>query len=205
MLPGQATSVVLDPDSGAVINSGTATTSRATSRSFTPASEGVGVEMSPNQGQIWSVMTGGDGNPLIVNDFNGTRHVNPTAGPTPNGAEGQIDLGVPGATGQRRRRSDLRRLALRGRRNTRRRLLRTLRHQRLRRELDRSPHPQPRAQDDPDQRRQPCPIIPSPATASSIAQGNYDLILTIDPTNPNIVYLGGSRRLDGNPVPTRPR
>ena len=38
MLAGQATDVVLDPNSGTVLNPTTGTTSRATSRSSTPAS-----------------------------------------------------------------------------------------------------------------------------------------------------------------------
>src|SRR5262249_28855082 len=30
-------------------------------------------------------------------------------------------------------------------------------------------------------------------------QGNYDISLTVDPTNPNVIYLGGT--LDGQPIP----
>ena len=71
-------------------------------------------------------MTGGVGNPLIVNDVNAP-NVNPVAGPTPNGAQGRIVLAVPDRDRQRRRGPDLRRLALRGRRHPRRRLLRALR------------------------------------------------------------------------------
>ena len=36
-----------------------------------------------------------------------------------------------------------------------------------------------------------------PLGNTQFAQGNYDVALTIDPTNPNIVYLGGTA--DGNP------
>ena len=50
--------------------------------------------MSPNQGQVWNMMTGGVGNPLIVNLFNG-KNVNPATNPSPNGAEGRIVLAVP--------------------------------------------------------------------------------------------------------------
>ena len=44
--------------------------------------------------------------------------------------------------------------------------------------------------------------LPAPTTTrwatAQFAQGNYDVSLAIDPTNPNIVYLGGTA--DGNPV-----
>ena len=87
-------------------------------------------------------------------------NVNPTAGPTPNGAEGRIVLAVPDATGNAAEDPDLRRLALRGRCQPRRRFLRALRHQGLRRELDRSHYSDLAAErcqrsGDPDQRRQP--------------------------------------------------
>jgi subtilisin-like proprotein convertase family protein len=99
MFSGQASSVVLDEDSGAVTNSATGTTSQGNLQIVYAGIEGVGVEMSPNQGQVWNLMTGGEGNPLIVNDFNGT-NVNPAAPPkTPNGPEGQIVLTVPAVTG----------------------------------------------------------------------------------------------------------
>ena len=50
--------------------------------------------MSPNQGQVWNLMAGTTGNPLIVNEFNLT-NVNPLTAPSPNGAEGRIVLAVP--------------------------------------------------------------------------------------------------------------
>ena len=65
--------------------------------------------MSPNQGQVWNLMTGGIGNPLIVNDLNTGTNVNPAAGPTPNGAQGRIVLAVPAPTGNAAQDADLRR------------------------------------------------------------------------------------------------
>ena len=58
--------------------------------------------MSTNQGQSWTLMAGGIGNPLIID----LRHrstqrqpnVNSVANPNPNGAEGKIVLAVPAAT-----------------------------------------------------------------------------------------------------------
>jgi len=92
MLPGQATSVVLDPES--------AGSTGGNLQVVYAGIRGVGVEMSPNQGQQWTVMSGGIGNPLIFNYLSAPpSNVNPAAGPTPNGAEGRIALAVPDATG----------------------------------------------------------------------------------------------------------
>ena len=55
--------------------------------------------MSPNQGQVWNLMAGGIGNPLIVDTSTPATNVNPAAGPTPNGAQGRIVLAVPAPTG----------------------------------------------------------------------------------------------------------
>ena len=56
--------------------------------------------MSTNQGQSWTLMTGGVGNPLIERPVppapTSTRR-HRTA--TPNGAEGRIVLAVPAPTG----------------------------------------------------------------------------------------------------------
>ena len=89
MLAGQATDVVLDPDSGTVLNPDTDTTVQGNLQVVYAAIRGVGVFMSPNQGQVWNLMPGGIGNPLIFNDFlTGRPNVNPVTGPTPNGAKG---------------------------------------------------------------------------------------------------------------------
>ena len=58
---------------------------------------GQGVYMSTNQGQSWTLMAGGVGNPQIVDTITG-KNVNPATNPTPNGAEGKIVLAVPAAT-----------------------------------------------------------------------------------------------------------
>ena len=54
MLPGQATDVVLDPDSGNVINPATDTTVQGNLQIVYAGIRGVGVYMSPNQGQVWT-------------------------------------------------------------------------------------------------------------------------------------------------------
>ena len=66
MLAGQATDVVLDPDSGTVLNPDTGTDVQGNLQVVYAAIRGVGVFMSPNQGQVWNQMLGGIGNPLII-------------------------------------------------------------------------------------------------------------------------------------------
>ena len=199
LLPGQATSVVLDADSGSVLNPITGTTTQGNLQVVFAGIRGVGVEMSPNQGRIWSLMNGGIGNPLIVNEYNAPQtNVNPTAGPTPNGAEGRVVLAVPDATsnaaeneiyegwvyaavsnpgggffglfvtkdfGQNWTDVSIPTLAAVG--------------------VNAQAIPTNNVSD---------PDYPITGGGQFTAQGNYDLILAIDPTNPNVVYLGGSAR-----------
>ena len=64
------------------------------------AFQGDGVYRSPNRGQNWALMGGGIGNPLIQNgDFPTPQPVPVTAGTTPNGAKGRIVLARPALTG----------------------------------------------------------------------------------------------------------
>ena len=100
VLAGQATDVVLDQSSGLILDPTSDTFHRGNLQVVYAGLRGQGVFMSPNQGQVWNLMTGGVGNPLIVNDFvAGQPNVNPVNGPTPNGAQGRIVLAVPDATG----------------------------------------------------------------------------------------------------------
>ena len=165
---GQATDVVLDPDSGTVLNPDTDTTVQGNLQVVYAGIRGVGVYMSPNQGQVWNLMAGGIGNPLIVDTRRTSTNVNPAAGPTPNGAQGRIVLAVPDPTGNAAQDADLRGLALRRRRHPRRRLRRALRDQGLRPELDRGPHPHRAAT------RAARSTRPSPPTTS--AQPDYPII-----------------------------
>jgi subtilisin-like proprotein convertase family protein len=59
---------------------------------------GQGVFMSPNQGTSWNLMAGGIGEPLLVNPLT-RKNVNPTVNPSPNGAQGRIELAAPAPTG----------------------------------------------------------------------------------------------------------
>ena len=127
------------------------------------------------------------------------RSTNPITqrGPGPNRP------GQARATGNAAPGPDLPGLALRRGRHPQRQLLRSLRDQGLRPELDPgSPREYPRPSSRVARSTRPSPpttsaspIIRSSAAVGSLpAQGNYDITLTIDPTNPNIVYLGGGRR-----------
>ncbi len=188
LLPGQATSVVLDQDSGG-LNTGNGTIVQGNLQIIYAGIRGVGVEMSPNEGQFWSVMTGGEGNPLIINDYNDT-NVNPTNGPTPNGAEGVIDLVVPNATGNNawdpiyegwlyaavETPAD----GFFG-------LFVTKDFGENWTEVHIPNLEQAIPTNDVNQAN-----YPITGNGQFSAEGNNDLVLTIDPTNPNIVYLGGS-------------
>ena len=100
VLAGQATSVVLDADSSATLDPDTNTYVQGNDQIVYAAIEGQGVYMSPNQGQIWNQLTGDIGNPLIFNDLKPPYpNINPTNGPGPNGPEGRITLAVPASTG----------------------------------------------------------------------------------------------------------
>ncbi|MGA2704845.1 MAG: VCBS repeat-containing protein, partial [Isosphaeraceae bacterium] len=100
MLAGNATDVVLDADSGTVLDPTTGTEVSGNLQIVYAAIEGQGVYISPNQGQVWNLMAGGVGNPLIVDRLNGKNtNVNPLTSPSPNGAEGRIVLAVPQPSG----------------------------------------------------------------------------------------------------------
>jgi large repetitive protein len=89
MRAGNATDVVLDPSS--------ATGGDGNLQIVYGAFQGDGVYISPNRGQTWNQMTGGVGNPLIVDTFDHT-NVAVAGGPTPNGGHGRIVLAKPALT-----------------------------------------------------------------------------------------------------------
>jgi len=97
MLAGQATDVILDADSAVPINPDTGTAAGNLQVVFAGI-EGQGVFMSPNQGQVWNLMAGNVGNPLIIDTIT-KNNVNPVNRPSPNGGQGRIVLSVPAPTG----------------------------------------------------------------------------------------------------------
>ena len=156
--------------------------------------------MSPNQGQVWNLMAGGIGNPLIVDTAAPARTSTRPADPTPNGAQGRIVLAKPAPTGNAVQDAvyagwlyaavatpagGLYGLYMTkdfGQNWTQVRIP-TL-----------PPAPRRSVQPGhPHQRRQPGRLTRS-SGRHDFPQGNYDITLTVDPTNPNIVYLGGTAR-----------
>ena len=197
MLSGQATDVVLDPNSGIVLDPTSGTNVQGNLQIVYAGIRGVGVEMSPNQGQGWSLMAGGIGNPLIL-DLRTSTNVNPASSSTPNGAEGRIVLAVPTPTGdavQDQIYSGWLYAAVAtpnsgffglfvtkdfGQNWTKVRIP-TLP------QVPGIPFNQDIATNDVSQ--PDYPILGGNATFGG--QGNYDIMLAVDPANPNIAYLGG--------------
>ena len=90
MRAGNATDVVLDPSS----NTGGDGNLQVVIAAF----QGDGVYLSPNRGQIWNLMAGGVGNPLIVDTLNNRNVGVGNLGASPNGAHGRIALAKPALT-----------------------------------------------------------------------------------------------------------
>src|SRR5262245_46957418 len=82
MRAGQATDVVLNASSGTGAPGGNL-------QIVYGAFRGEGVFISPNQGQVWNLMAGNGGNPLLVNPLT-QQNVNPLTQPSPNGGLGRI-------------------------------------------------------------------------------------------------------------------
>ncbi len=199
VLAGQATSVILDQDSGATTNSGSVTTSQGNLQVVYAGIAGVGVEMSPNQGGIWSVMTGGQGNPLIVNTFNNV-NVSPVPSATPNGAEGEIVLASPAETGNAAQDPiyegwlyaavETPGEGFFGLFETK-----DFGHNWTKIRIPTQPQTNP-------SNDVTLPDYSITGSGMFNPQGNNPLVITIDPSNPNIIYLGGSSvYLNGAPVP----
>ena len=98
MLAGNATDVLLNPDSGIPLNPDLGTGATGNLQIVYAGIAGQGVLMSPNQGQVWNLMNP-IGNPLIIDEITG-KNVNPAAEANPNsGSDGRIVLSMPAATG----------------------------------------------------------------------------------------------------------
>ena len=167
-----------------------------------PRIRGAGVFMSPNQGQVWNQMLGGIGNPLIFDDLIRARtQRQPGQRPDPQRRRGADRAGRAQPDRQCRRGRHLRRLALCGRRHPRRRPRRVFVTKDFGQNWTevRIPTEPNQGYDDepghPHQRRQPAELSASSARPM-FPQGNYNISLAVDPTDPNIIYLGGTA--DGN-------
>ena len=205
---GQATDVVLDPNSGPIdaVNNPTGNL-----QVVYAAFRGDGVYISPNQGQVWNLMNGGVGDPLIQDPvFNPPRPIavgNP--GANPNGAFGRIVLAKPALFPSSDPNAALKNFIYQGwlyagvvtpDNHLQGLYLTKDNGQNWTKVTD--PTLPPAAGDINGQPR----AIPSNDTTlnnydvlgnATFAQGNYDVSLAVDPTNPNIAYLGGTS--DGQP------
>jgi subtilisin-like proprotein convertase family protein len=205
VLTGTATAVVLDVNSGIILDPTTGTNIQGNLQIVYAGIEGVGVEMSTNQGQSWTLMAGGIGNPLIEDTVTGANDNPPLTQSTPNGAEGRITLTVPATTtnavwnqiysgwlyaavatsaggfdglfvtkdfGENWTKVNIA-TALGQIQNTQ------------------TPLTQP-VEDDTYNQATPSNDTAEPAyPLTDENQGNLDLSLTVDPTDPSILYLGG--------------
>ena len=98
MLAGNATDVILDADSAVPLNTDVNPGTTGNLQVVFAGMQGQGVFMSPNQGQVWNLMAGNVGNPLIIDEIT-KLNVNPATAPSPNGAQGRIVLSSPARTG----------------------------------------------------------------------------------------------------------
>jgi large repetitive protein len=201
MLSGQATSVIADPSSGQVLDPSTNTYVQGNLQVIYASIRGTGVFMSPNQGQVWNQMLGDIGNPLIFDDqYAVPPNVNPVNGLTPNGAEGRIELAVPNATGNIADDAVYAGWlyaivatpagALDG-------IFVTKDYGQNWTEVN--------IPTEPNEGYQSTPAIPSnDVTLSNYSvigtplfpQGNYNIAIAVDPTDPSVLYIGGTA--DGN-------
>lgn len=205
MRAGFATDVEFDPNSNVADAFSNPT---GNIRTIYGAFEGEGVFSSPNQGQLWNLMAGGVGDPLIQN-FNSTTSkfvpipVNAPAA-TPNGANGRIDIVHPAliteADGSITPGDAAQNLLYEG-------WLYALvstpdgHYGGLYMTKDggqnwtkvRIANSAGAATSGVTKAIAPTNDITSPDYDIFGGQGNYDMALTIDPNNPNVVYIGGSR------------
>jgi subtilisin-like proprotein convertase family protein len=196
VLTGNATDIVFDPNSGyfdAISNpTGNLTVLYA-------GVAGQGVFVSSNEGQAWSPVPGGVGNPLIQDGDLGTPTPPVPVGrpsDTPNGAKGRIVLAKPFLTGNPDQ--DLIyqgwlyvvTVAADGHLNGL-YLTKDFGQNWTKIHIGNVPGPNQfsiRATPTNDQQRPDY----DPLGAGLATQGNYDVSLAIDPTNPNVVYVGGT-------------
>ena len=197
---GQATDVVLDLNSGPVDAFGNTI---GNLRILYAAFRGEGVFISPNQGNVWNQLNGGVGKPFLVDGDVAIPPPIPVNNPssTPNGAKGRISLARPELTG-----NPLQDLLYQGwlyalvatpgssfeglyltkdfGQNWTKIHLPTL----------------PPIQNVPRAVPSNNPNLEDYDIGGSInPQLNYDQDLVIDPTNPNVVYVGGKRDLQSQP------
>jgi hypothetical protein len=202
---GQATDVTFDPNSGPVDAVSNPT---GNLQVLYGAFRGDGVYISPNQGQSWNLMAGGVGDPLIQDPATNPAKPIPVnnQGNSPNGGKGRIVLTKPALFPSSDPNATLKNFIYQGwlyaavstpdsrldglyltkdnGQNWTKVLFNTLPPiNNVKRGVPTNDTTQP---------------IYDPFGSTNFAQGNYDISLVSDPTNPNVVYLGGTQ--DGNPT-----
>ncbi|QDV39602.1 Ig-like domain-containing protein [Tautonia plasticadhaerens] len=193
---GQATDLLLDPGSGTPSLNNPAGNLQVVYAAF----RGEGVYLSPNQGQQFNVMPGGIGKPRVRDGdgFDPPEIPVTNAGVNPNGIDGRIVLAKPALTGDARQ--DLLYqgwlyAAVANPNGTLNGLYLTKDQGQNWTQLQLPNEPTP------DPSNIQYPIIPSndtslanydPTSNAEFSLANYALALTVDPTNPNVVYLGGT-------------
>ena len=203
VLAGQATDVILDPTSGTV---DAFTNPTGNLQRVFAGIRGSGVYQSTSEGVAgsFSLMTGGVGKPLVQDlDVSPTVPVQVTnQGPTPNGAKGRIVLAKPALTGDTRQDFMYQGWLYAAVVTTNDHLdgVYLTKDYGLNWTQLRIPTLPPLANNISPRGVPTNDITQSdydPLGNTQFAQGNYDVALAIDPTNPNVVYLGGTA--DGNP------
>jgi subtilisin-like proprotein convertase family protein len=189
---GQATDVILGPN--------TSSDSSGNTQVIDAAFEGEGVFQSPNQGGSWNLMTGGATVQAQILDIDVAGQpqvpVVTPAGITPNGAKGRITLAAPAATGNKAVDLGYQNwlyafVATPGGATDGLYVTKDAGYTWTKIRLPALPNLAPGLD----------ALIPTndqtqsdydPLSNGSISQGNYDMSLAVDPTNPNIVYVGGT-------------
>ena len=193
MKSGYATSVVFDPNSGTVnaINNPTGNL-----QTIYAAFLGQGVFLSPNKGNTWDSMTGGIGDPLVQNiPLSGKPAPVPVSAPgaTPASGGGRIVLVHPGLTGNALLDAEYETWLYAavvnpdGSFNG----LFVTKDNGANWTDARIPNALPGSATA-AQGLDPTNNIGDANYNITGGQGNYDFAIAVDPTNPNIVYLGGS-------------
>ncbi len=186
MRAGQATDVVLDPTSK------TGGGDDPNLLTLYAGFQGDGVYVSPNRGQSWNPLSGGVGNPLLIDLFKDGPVPVANGGVSPMGANGRIALAKPALTGNTNQDALYAGWIYAAVANGGGTAISLYMSKDFGQNWVRVRFPsEPRAADF-------TPTIPS----NSLALADYDLAngtanislgLTVDPSNPNIVYLGGSQ------------
>ncbi len=209
MRAGQATDVVLDPNSGP-INAVSNPTGNL--QIVYAAFRAEGVFLSQNQGTVFGLMVGGVGNPLVRDGGNSPPSSIPVDAPldVPNGAKGRIVLGKPELIPASEPNAELQNRLYQGWLYA---AVATSGGSPGNRQGDRLDGLYMTKDFGRNWTKVQIPNLPGPFRAPRavptndesvpdeydigggppFGQANYDLILLVDPVNPNVVYLGGSR------------